>query len=71
MREPNIQIYSVNLRGDRSLTLRHTQHNRQPLAEDVDEVLRHFTRLWGFTVKLETVTADGKVETTHECEREH
>ena len=26
-REPNIQVWSVNLRDDRSLTLRHTQHN--------------------------------------------
>ena len=71
VREPNIQIYNVNLRGDRSLTLRHTQHNRQPLADDIDEVMRHFARLWGFTVKLETVTEDGDVEPTYECEREH
>jgi spore cortex formation protein SpoVR/YcgB (stage V sporulation) len=26
-REPNIQVWNVNLRGDRSLTLRHFQHN--------------------------------------------
>ena len=32
-REPNIQVWSVNLRGDRSLTLRHTQHNNRPLHE--------------------------------------
>ena len=31
-REPNIQVWNVNLRGDRSLTLRHTQHNDRPLA---------------------------------------
>ncbi len=71
VREPNIQIYNVNLRGDRSLTLRHTQHNRQPLADDIDEIMRHFVRLWGFTVKLESVAEDGTVEVTHECEREH
>ncbi len=33
-REPNIQVWSVNLRGDRSLTLRHTQHNDRPLHDE-------------------------------------
>ena len=67
VREPNIQIYSVNLRGDRSLTLRHIQHHRQPLADDMDEIMRHFARLWGFTVRLETVFEDDRIEVTHEC----
>jgi len=66
-REPNIEIYNVNLRGDRSLTLRHTLHDRKPLGESTDEVLRHLARLWGFTVRMETVHADGKTELTHEC----
>ncbi len=47
-REPNIQIYDVNTRGDRSLTLRHFQHQRRPLANSVHEVLKHIARLWGF-----------------------
>ena len=67
VREPNIQIYSVNLRGDRSLSLRHIQHHRQPLADDMDEIMRHFARLWGFTVRLETVFEDDRIEVTHEC----
>ncbi|MBW6085959.1 hypothetical protein KZ779_01765 [Escherichia coli] len=29
--EPNIQIWNVDLRGDRSLTLRYIPHNRAPL----------------------------------------
>ena len=33
-REPNIQVWNVNLRGDRSLTLRHTQHNDRPLHDE-------------------------------------
>jgi len=66
-REPNIEIYNVNLRGDRSLTLRHTLHDRKPLGDSTDEVLRHLARLWGFTVKLETAHPDGKTELTHEC----
>jgi stage V sporulation protein R len=60
-REPNIQVWSVNLRGDRSLTLRHTQHNNRPLHDDSQEVLKHVARLWGFGVQLESVDAAGEV----------
>ncbi|OBX34214.1 SpoVR family protein [Halomonas elongata] len=35
VREPNIQVYSADIRGDRSLTLRHVQDNRRPLARSV------------------------------------
>lgn len=66
-REPNIQVWNVDRSGDRSLTLRHTQYNRRPLDESVDEVLKHLRRLWGFTVRMETVHEDGGVELTHEC----
>ena len=38
-REPDIQVWSVNLRGDRSLTLRHTRHNNRPLHDGAKEVL--------------------------------
>jgi spore cortex formation protein SpoVR/YcgB (stage V sporulation) len=68
-REPNIQVYSVDRRGDRSLTLRYEAHNRRPLNEETDEVLKHLSRLWGFPVKIETVSEDGKVEVTHEYKR--
>ncbi|MDZ7924556.1 MAG: SpoVR family protein [Marinagarivorans sp.] len=52
-REPNIQVYSVDVRGDRSLMLHHTRHNRMPLdAKSAEEVLRHVHRLWGFDVHL-------------------
>jgi stage V sporulation protein R len=60
-REPNIQVWNVNLRGDRALTLRHAQHNSRPLADGVQEVLKHVARLWGFPVHLESVDADGDV----------
>ncbi|VTU31798.1 SpoVR family protein [Variovorax sp. RA8] len=60
-REPNIQVWSVNLRGDRSLTLRHTQHNDRPLHDDAHEVLKHVARLWGFDVHLESVDSQGRV----------
>ena len=70
VREPNIQVHNVNLRGDRSLTLRHTQNNRQPLAEDTDEIMKHLARLWGFTVRLETLAEDGTVELCYETKKE-
>ena len=59
-REPNIQVWNVNLRGDRSLTLRHTQHNDRPLHDGAQEVLKHVARLWGFGVHLESVDAPGR-----------
>ena len=66
-REPNLQVYSVDMRGDRSMTLRYETHNRRPLNEQTDETLKHLSRLWGFTVRIESLNADGKYETTHEC----
>ena len=60
-REPNIQVWNVDVRGDRSLTLRHTRQNDRPLNDDAQEVLKHVTRLWGFKVRLESVDRHGKV----------
>jgi stage V sporulation protein R len=60
-REPNIQVWNVNLRGDRALTLRHTQHNDRPLHESSQEVLKHVARLWGFDVHLESVNNKNEV----------
>ena len=66
--EPNIQVYSVDHRGDRSLTLRHEQYHRRPLAEDtVPEMLRHIHRLWGFPVKLERSDNGEDYEVLGEC----
>ncbi|MBO9646436.1 MAG: SpoVR family protein, partial [Pseudacidovorax sp.] len=60
-REPDIQVWNVDLRGDRSLTLRHTQRNNRPLHEETPEVLKHVARLWGFDVHLESVDDKGRV----------
>jgi len=65
--EPNIQVYDVDTRGDRSLTLRHYRHNRRPLADNAEEMLRHVRRLWGFSVVLESVEPDGRVMDTFEA----
>ena len=60
--EPYIQVYNVNVRGDRALTLRHDMHNGRPLEkENAEEVVRHLQQLWGFDVILESV-ADGQVK---------
>ncbi|WP_120994684.1 SpoVR family protein [Stutzerimonas urumqiensis] len=63
-REPNVQIWSVNRRGDRSLTLRHQQHDRKPLGESTEDVLKHLHRLWGFDVHLESMQ-DDQIAATH------
>ena len=69
-REPNIQVWSVNTRDDRALTLRHTQFQRRPLNQQAAEVLKHVARLWGFDVRLDTVDPQGAVLGTLNCRRE-
>ncbi|MBA1262285.1 SpoVR family protein [Stutzerimonas stutzeri] len=64
-REPNIQVWSVDRRGDRSLTLRHQQHDRKPLGGSTEEVLKHLHRLWGFDVHLYSMQDDNRVATHH------
>ncbi len=67
IREPNIQVFNVDIRGDRSLTLHHTQHNRMPLeAKNAEAVLRHVHRLWGFDVHLFSMD-EGKPRQDFHC----
>ena len=68
-REPNIQVWNVDVRGDRSLTLRHVPVDRVPLGDETEEVLRHVHRLWGFDVHLESVDEGTVVEEYH-CPRQ-
>lgn len=65
--EPNIQIYNVAIRGDRTLTLRYTPHERIPLAASHKEVLKHLHKLWGFAVQLDQEDADGRVHPLAHC----
>ena len=67
-REPNIQVYEVDVQGDRSLTLCHTQHDRRPLDKEAsDAVIRHVGRLWNadwtdtgsLAVSMQSVREDG------------
>ena len=64
--EPDIQVYNVDLRGDRSLTLRHYQNNRKPLNNNTKEVLKHVHNLWGYDVYLESLY-EGSVVETENC----
>ncbi|MCC5451612.1 SpoVR family protein [Rheinheimera sp. UJ51] len=65
--EPNIQVQSVNLNTDRALTLRYIPHNNIPLAGNIDQVMKHLHRLWGFEVKMEQLQADGYVKLLSMC----
>ncbi len=65
--EPNIQVYNVNLRGDRSLTLRHYIHDRRPLGHTTQDMLKHLYRLWSFPVHLEEVNINGHIRHRHTC----
>ena len=69
-REPNIQVWNVDFRGDRTLTLRYFSQERRPLGETTDAVLEQVAALWGFTVRLEAVDAAGEVIETRDCRLE-
>jgi len=58
--EPNIQVFSVNLEGDRALTLHHMQHNKIPLSPTTEAVLKHLYALWKFPVIIKTITDKGE-----------
>ena len=60
----------MDLRGDRSLTLRHFMHQRRPVDESSTAVLEHVAYLWGFTVRLESQDEDGKISLIAERMRE-
>ena len=66
-REPAIEVWRVDRLGDRSLTLRHQQRGRRPLAAASTDALQHVARLWGFPVRMETVRPDGGVESVLEA----
>lgn len=60
--DPNIQVYHMDHRGDRSLTLCHVPYRRQPLEiSDASAVLRHLYRLWGFPVRIDSLDENGSV----------
>ncbi|NRD73855.1 SpoVR family protein [Shewanella sp. VB17] len=68
--EPNIQVQSVDVKGDRSLTLRYVPTNRVPLSKSRHEVVKHLHRLWGFDVKLEELNDEGELTIIAVCPTE-
>ncbi|HAU1881896.1 TPA: SpoVR family protein, partial [Legionella pneumophila] len=64
---PDIQVYSVDLQGDRSLTLRYSQQNRVPLGSSTNEVLKHLHYLWQFPVILQAVDGENKITEEFSC----
>lgn len=65
--EPNIQVQQVNINTDRALTLRYVPHNNIPLADNMQEVMRHLHRLWGFEVRLEQQDQNGNISLLAHC----
>ena len=60
--EPNLQVYNVDLAGDRSLTLRHYVHNGIPLEEEATfQCLNLMRSLWGFDINLESIDINGNL----------
>ena len=47
------------------MTLRHQQHERNPLGESTEEVLKHLHRLWGFDIHMESYQSDQLVHSQH------
>lgn len=63
----DIQVFSVDLEGDRSLTLQYTQQNRTPLGQSTNDVLKHLYSLWKFPVVLKAVDIKGQVTAEYHC----
>ena len=50
---PDIQVYNVDVSGNRGLTLEYTPLDGRELnIKEVDKVLPHIEYLWGFTVRI-------------------
>ena len=64
--EPQIEVHTVDLAGDRKLILRHNTLDRGLLMEaDARKVLRYVAMLWGYDVLLQEVDPDGRVLKEH------
>ncbi len=65
--EPDIQVYSVDLEGDRTLTLHYTQRNRIPLGKTTEEVLKHIHSLWKYPILLKVINENDEVISEYRC----
>jgi stage V sporulation protein R len=65
--DPNIQIFKVDLEGDRTMTLQYHQHNGVPLDSNTQEVLKHLYTLWKFPIQLLVLDNENKVVWEYHC----
>jgi spore cortex formation protein SpoVR/YcgB (stage V sporulation) len=66
--DPNIEVYDVDLKNTRALTLRHTQYKKHPLDNNTEEMLKHVRRIWGFDVILESYCPEeSEITKTYTC----
>lgn len=57
---PQISVWDVEWKGNRTLKLRHEMHNRRPLDEpETKKVLRQIYRLWQYPVSIESHSSTG------------
>jgi len=64
---PYIQVTNVDVWGDRSIELHHYSTQLHALEEeDVMKTLHHLSQLWGYSVRLITVTPEGKAVDLYE-----
>ncbi len=64
-KEPDIQVYDVDIHGDRTLTLRHFMNNRRPLNDSAEEVVKHIRQLWGYDVKLHSIDDEDQIRRSY------
>lgn len=59
LHEPNLQVVSADLQGDRKLTIQHTVYNGRRLDPKAKKTtLTHLQRLWGHEVDLVETSSD-------------
>lgn len=67
-REPDIQVVDADIRGDRLLILEHKMVDGKLLHKDIEIVLKHIGKLWGYDVFLESNGPDGETVKTYTYE---
>jgi stage V sporulation protein R len=66
-REPNIELYTYDRLGDRSLTLVHHIQDGKLLSSNTQEMMKHLHALWGMPVYLHSINEKGEPEQSFEC----
>jgi len=68
LRDPNLQVTGVDLKGNRRLVLTHSLNKSVPLSEsDAKTVLAYVADLWGYEAQLHGIDADGTTRYRYEA----